>query len=196
MKEILQEISNTLNDINQRDIWDYASILAPLVLSFVATIISICTAIKQNRIGKRQNEIALFEHRIKVLNILNFLLPVAKIIVNDSKKVDEEKIDIGDILATAMQTYKYSTVPFDKHIEFSQVEYFYKNLILDSTSLPYLFKNENTTPILSFLNALNSIASKVCNGDKCDEELALLEKNVCKIEETNIIAKLGKYLEL
>lgn len=193
MEELIREL---IHSIEQRDFWDYASIIAPFVLSFVATIISIYTAIKQNKIGKRQNEIALFESRIKVFDILNFLLPVAREVLDNSKKNDDKKYDVWSILAVAMQTYRYSTMPFDKHIEFSQVEYFYTNLVLESGSLPYLFKNEDTKPIISFLEVLNSIVKKVCDGEECEGEVASLEKSVCEIEERNLIKKLGKYLEL
>lgn len=69
MREVLQEISNILNEMNQRDLWDYAAIIVPLTLSIVAIFISIHTTIKQNKI-------AMFEKRyncfFQIREILNF----------------------------------------------------------------------------------------------------------------------------
>ena len=180
----------------ERDFWDYAAIIAPILLSVIAIVVSIQTALQQNKIGKRQNEITLFEHRFKALSILDFLLPLAKTIIDNTKKDDKEKQDVWDILAIAMQTFKYSTSPFDKKIEFSQVEYFYTNMILEISRLPCLFKNESTESILAFSYAFKSIADNVCNGEDYEEEIFLLQKYVCEIEEKNIMDKLEKYLKL
>ncbi len=203
MEELIKNLITAIEKIGIRDAWDYASIIVPALTAIISVVISVIALRKSNKIGERQNElsekqnnIALFEPRFKVFNILNFLLPVARTILANTNKKDEEQKDNWDILASAMQTYKYSTTPFEKEIEFSQVEYFYTNLVLETGGLTCLFKNENTKPILSFLETLDSIATNVCNDEDCDQEINLLRDIVCEIDESNIMDRLEQYLML
>ncbi len=69
-------------------------------------------------------------------------------------------------------------------------------MILEISRVPCLFKNESTKAILDFSYAFKSIADNVCNGEDYDEEIILLQKYVCEIEEKNIMDKLEKYLKL
>ena len=94
MKELLAELIIAVQSLQQRDLWDYFAIIAPLVLSVVAVWISISTA-------KKQNKIALFEMRYKTVSVLCFLLPVAKEVVNPK----DTEIDDWTTLAMAMNTY-------------------------------------------------------------------------------------------
>lgn len=197
MDVVFKVLIEVFKVIFNRDFWE---IIAPLILSVVAIGVSIHTAIKQNQISERQNEIAekqneiaLFEYRYKVFTILSFLLPVAREIL---KRLEQEDVDVWNVLANSMQTYKYSTSPFETHIEYSQVEYFYTNLILEGGRLPCLFKNENTEQILSFLQIFNDLVSNECTGESCDKEIILLQNAVNKIDESCILERLEKYLML
>ncbi len=203
MGELIHDLIATIEKLGYRDFWDYAAIIVPAATAIISVIISVIALCKSNKIGERQNEIserqnniALFETRSKAFNILNFLLPVARTLLENATKDDEEKEDVWNILASAMQTYKYSTTPFEKDIEFSQVEYFYTNLVLETGGIPYLFKNEDVKSVLSFLEILNSIATNVCNGEEYDQEIKSLRDIVCEIDESNIMEKLEKYLML
>lgn len=60
-------LAEAIYSLGQRDFWDYLAVAAPLVLSAVAIGISIATA-------KKQNQIALFEIRHKVLYTINSFL--------------------------------------------------------------------------------------------------------------------------
>ena len=197
MDFIFKVVAEFFNVIFTQDFW---KIIAPLILSVVAIGVSIHTAIKQNQISERQNEIAekqneiaLFEYRYKAVSILNFLLPVAREIL---KSLEQEEVTIWNILANSMQTYKYSSSPFETNIEYSQVEYFYTNLILEGGRLPCLFKNENTEQILSFLQIFNDLVSNECKGESCDKEIILLQNAVNKIDESYIFERLENYLML
>ena len=174
MEETINELIEIIKTMNSRDGWDYVEIFAPLILSIVAIGISIWTAFRQNQIGERQNNIALFEPRYNTFNILNFLLPVARAISENSKQKDA-KFNTWDILASSMQTYKYSTSPFDVNVDYRQLQYFYTNLILECGRLPCLFKKENTRQITAFLETFNDIVSNVCNGEQLDKKMVLLE---------------------
>lgn len=197
MDVVFKVLIEVFKVIFNRDFWE---IIAPLILSVVAIGVSIHTAIKQNQISERQNEIAekqneiaLFEYRYKVFTILSFLLPVAREIL---KRLEQEDVDVWNVLANSMQTYKYSTSPFETNIEYSQVEYFYTNLILEGGRLPCLFKKENTEQILAFLQIFNALVSNECKGEPCDKEIVLLQNAVNKIDESCILERLEKYLML
>ena len=120
-------------------------------------------------------------------------MPVAREIL---KRLEQEDVDVWNILANSMQTYKYSTSPFETNIEYSQVEYFYTNLILEGGRLPCLFKNENTEQILDFLQIFNVLVSNECKGEPCDKEIILLQNAVNKIDESYVLERLEKYLML
>ena len=49
---MLQEISDILREMNQRDIWDFVAIIAPLLLSVVAIVISLWSSIWLEKIKK------------------------------------------------------------------------------------------------------------------------------------------------
>lgn len=203
MGELIHDLIAIIEKLGHRDFWDYAAIIVPVATAIISVVISVIALCKSNKIGERQNKIserqnniALFEPRSKVFNILDFLLPVARTVLENATKDDGEKEDVWNILASAMQTYKYSTTPFEKDIEFSQVKYFYTNLVLETGGIPYLFKNEDTESILLFLEVLNSIATNVCNGEEFDQEIKSLKNSVCEIDESNIMSKLERYLML
>ena len=198
----MEELIIAVQLLKQRDAWDYVAMFAPLVLSVVAIVVSLCTAHKQTQISKKQNEIAqrqnniaLFEPRYKVFHIVNFLFTVGQKIVNDSKKHNTD-FDIWDNLANSMRAYKYVLSPFDKDIEYSQVEYFYSNLILEVGRLPCLFKDESTEQITNFLQTFNDLVLDVCNSSPYDENLKSLETSLIQIQEHQYLDELEKHLML
>ena len=52
MERVLTELVDAVIDLNNRDYWDYVVILAPIVLSFVAIIISLWNSVWSERIKK------------------------------------------------------------------------------------------------------------------------------------------------
>ena len=125
MKEILQEISSTLNNINQHDIWDYVTIIAPLVLSAVAVYISIRTT-------KKQNKIALFEKRYSCFFQIKVILNFAETITDSPNKI----VVLG--LFDAIWGTSISRLSGDRQIieVKTQLEIIKKDIV----QAPYLFK--------------------------------------------------------
>ena len=205
MKEFIQNVVEVTLVQNSRDFWDYAEIIVPAIISIISTIIAICALCNSNKIGKIQNDISkrqcnieLFEPRYKAFNILGFLLPVAKQLITEHNKTDN-KIDEWDVLACSMQTYKFTTTPYDTDINFNTVNYFFTNLILEVGVLPCLFKNENVETVTAFLRVFDNLVSKIC-GDDTDEiheeDMQELTNYINQIENEHILGKLEKYLYL
>ena len=205
MQSLINEFVVILSKQNPRDFWDYAEIIVPATISIISTIIAILALCNSNKIGKKQNDISerqcnieLFEPRYKAFNILSFLLPVANQLITEHNKTDD-KIDEWGVLACSMQTYKFTTTPYDTDINFNTVNYFFTNLILEVGVLPCLFKNENVETITSFLTVFDNLISKICadNTDEIyEEEIQELTNYVTQIEKEKILGKLEKYLYL
>ena len=164
------------------------STVASLFLSAVAISISIF-------ISSKQNKIALFEHRFNVFNILSFLLSTTKSVVSNSRQENAD-FDTWEILAEAMQTYKYSSSPFDENINFSKLDYFYTHLLLSAVKVSLLFKKVNTKTVILFLETVSSLVSNVSKDQPFDNEIALLGDLIEKIEKEKTMEKLEKFLKL
>jgi len=147
-------------------------------------------------IAEQQNKIALFDKRYYAFSVLNFLLPVAKEIINNSKENQNNELSSWKILASSMQAYKFTNMPFDTDIDFHTVRYFYTNLVLEAVKIDLLFNKEETSDIVSFLEIFDSYVSKVCEGDSYDEEQEALQSIVEKIVNSKIQDRLEEYLKL
>lgn len=183
MEELLSELIANVQLSQQRDLWDYIAIIAPLVLSVVAVWISIGTA-------KKQNKIALFEMRYRVVSILSFLLPVAKELVN-SKEIDD-----WTILATAMDTYKMSATDSSAEFDYPKLDSFYTHLILDAGMVNCLFDKKGTKQIMDFLEEFHEFVSIVCKDEVTEEARADLNKTVSLLEESKTMNKLDGLLKI
>ena len=67
------EIVKAIEKLAEKDILDYLLIIVPIFISFVAIIISITTA-------RKQNKIALFERRFKCLSQMQMLFAFSRVI--------------------------------------------------------------------------------------------------------------------
>ena len=67
----MEDVVNAIEKLSEKDPVDYLLIIIPIILSFLAIIISISTARKQNRI-------ALFEKKYKALCLLNAIINFEK----------------------------------------------------------------------------------------------------------------------
>lgn len=185
MEELLTELITTVQCLQQRDLWDYFAIVAPLVLSVVAVWISISTA-------KKQNKIALFEMRYKVVSVLCFLLPVAKEVVDPKEK----EIDYWTILATAMDTYKMSATDSAAETDYSKLDSFYTHLTFEAGRVGCLFAEKDTKQIMNFLEEFHGFISLVCKDEVTTESRDRLSKAFLSLEKSKIMNKLDAYLKL
>lgn len=185
MKELLVELTIAVQSLQQRDLWDYFAIIAPLVLSVVAVWISISTA-------KKQNKIALFEMRYKTVSILCFLLPVAKEVVNPKDKA----IDDWTTLAVSMNTYKMSTAEAPIEVDYSILDSFYTHLIFEAGKVNCLFAEKETKQITDFLEEFRAFVSLVCKDEVTDESREKLKNTMLLLEESKIMKKLDTSLNL
>lgn len=184
----MEGIIDAIHALKQRDTWDYIAIFAPLILSSVAIWISIRTT-------KKQNKIALFERRFEIFNILGFLLSTTKKVVSN-KKQEKPDFDTWEILAQAMQTYKFCSSPFDTEINYSHLDYFYTNLVLTATKASCLFGKIDTDTIVVFLETFSSLCSDIRDGNPYNDKVETLGKIVDKIEKDKTMIKLEKCLKL
>ena len=185
MKKLLAELIIAVQSLQQRDLWDYFAIIAPLVLSVVAVWISISTA-------KKQNKIALFEMRYKTVSVLCFLLSVAKEVVNQKDK----EIDDWTTLAMAMNTYKMSTAEASVEVDYSKLDSFYTHLTFEAGKVNCLFAEKETKQITDFLEEFHTFVSLVCKNKVTDESREKLKNTVLLLEKSKIMKKLDVSLKL
>lgn len=195
---IEEQFALLLNSL-ERDFWDYAAIIIPAAISIISIAISVIALCRsndigeqQNKISEKQNNIALFEHRFKAFKTLAFLLSVARMMLESKNKTEA----VQNILTSGMLTYEGSAPPVDTPVDFSRVYRFYTDLTLEIGRAPFLFRDENTEVILSFSASLFSIVSNVYTGKSYEEEIISLKSYVLKIDESNLMLKLEKYLML
>jgi hypothetical protein len=113
--------------MNQRDVWDFVAIIAPLLLSVVAVYISVRTT-------KKQNKIALFEKRYSCFFPIRVILNFAETITDTPNK----KVVLG--LFDAFWGTSVSRMSGDRQtIEAkTQLETIKKDIV----QAPYLYKHK------------------------------------------------------
>lgn len=184
MDEILQELVEIVKTLNQRDFWDYAAIIAPLILSVVAIVISIYSI-------HEQNKIALFDKRYKANDILVFLMSaVSKIVDGSVNEIKREYLD------TVIETYKTISTVGGETFSTKKYSDVYVGLIFEAGKSVNIFKlnkdeNEKITKFLIKFQEYvsNAYANKVTN----DVEL---KKAYNQLVELHIEKKMEKQMKI
>lgn len=180
-EDFLKLINEIFQPIFERDFWDYASIIAPFVVSCVAVFISLYSLHKQNKI-------ALFDKRYKAFNILSFLMETARVII----KTEETKTKL--ILYKNMETYRSTMTPNNKAANGNDVSSFYAGLIFEAGKIEHLFKVKNVSKVVKFLLAFNDLISSTYTKTSYENEINQLRNMLLEIEKMNIIKTLIKQL--
>jgi len=182
MNEIIKELIDVIKEMNQRDLWDYVAIIAPILLSVVAIFISIYTVRKQTKTD-------LFEKRYAIIYILGFLL-------EGTKTVLSEKIQAKDFWAMGMYNYKSINSLPESDYKNDEVLNFYFSLTLEIMKINCFFPERKLKNINKFSEAfMRYISNLFCDRDTKEDEKQLKEI-LDLLEKEKSIDKLDKSLKI
>lgn len=193
----MDELIPILEQMAQKTLVDYLAIIAPLVLSVVAIVISISTT-------RKQNKIALFEKRYEaasqIATLLSFLKSIESIEVEGSLSANDEvrraKI-IDKVNFNFLMWNRVFCGGLSKDLDLNTNLILFHNKIKaieeSKESIQYLCTNppkRNTTLIRSLMEYMTCIIEANCDHTK------LLDENNLKILEKRYqeIMKEGPYL--
>lgn len=167
----------------ERDFWDYAAIIAPLVLSVIAIAISIYSI-------QKQNKISLFDKRYRACDSLFFLMSVVKQIADGNVKKKSKK----DYLDEVIEAYKSFSIEQEVISNCKDSSSIYVRLIFESGKIGYLFKSVSIQKIIAFLKEFDCYASEIYKGNQPDEKPLIYTYNL--LVDEDIQGKLEKQLRL
>ncbi len=181
---LISEKFELLLKMFERDAWDYAAIIAPILLSVVAIVISIYSIYKQNKLN-------LFEKRYKSFCILSFLLSVANDIVNQER--NEEK----DILYFSRNTYLKIDSKCDTSNE-NDIEClsFYSQLYYEILTINCLYRSNKIKDINTFVELFYKYISNVFADEDTKRSKAKLKEIIILLEKKKSFEKLNKSLAI
>lgn len=184
MEDLIKELIEVVRQSNQTSVFEHLIMWIPILFSLIAIIISICVAHKQNKI-------ALFEKRFKVIHVIGFLLELAKNIL----------LDEGDgkgLLKGGKEFYSSKNIIHsnDSNNEYDVLNFYY-DMNFEATKVNFLYPKEKSKKVNAFLEAFLEYASKVLRGGNItNEDKKLLKEKTELIKNENSMSKLEKYLKL
>lgn len=184
MEDLIRELIEVIKQSNQASLFDCCVTIAPILFSLIAIIISICVAYKQNKI-------ALFEKRFKVVHIIGFLLELAK-------NIQSEKYNDKELLKSGKEFYSAKNIiQSNNSDEDYDVLNFYYDMNFEATKVNFLFPKKKSKKINEFLDAFLKYASKVLrnNSITTEDKILLIEKTE-SIEKNKIMTALEHHLKL
>ena len=155
----------------------------PIILSFLAILVTLYTVNKQNRI-------ALFEIRYKAYNVFSYLLSVTDTILK------EDVSNTNVVLYHSMETYRSIVSLSDTLPNSNDVSSFYTGLVFEVGKAEHIFKKKYTNNIMHFLIAFNNLVSSIYAKKSYEIEIEQLRNAYYKLEKDNIAQKIKKYLKV
>lgn len=126
-----------------------------LFFSALAIFVSIRTA-------KKQNKLSLFDKRYDVFHTLNFLIVVAKKIIDNTEKNEKE------ILKTCRNNYFEVNFLNIQNCDNNDLSSFYHNLCLSAAKANCLFRKKHINTYNKFLNAFINYFPNAIDGKDTD----------------------------
>ena len=196
MEKLLKDLIDTIYMSHQYHCVDYISMFVTLFATVISIAISVFALIesikngkRQNEIGDKQNQIALFELRYQVVSILSFIIETIK------TTFLYEDTDKPLVLYSAMQTYLSIATGTNQNM-YKEETAFYTGLIFEAGKVQYLFKDEEKNILMEFLlesrNYIEEIYMKEYNEERAKKIKELLQN----IEDKKIMIKINEYMEI
>lgn len=180
---MLQELTDVVEVLNQKIIWEHLLAIAPILASGVAIVVSIKTA-------RLQNKIALFEKRYRVVCIFSFLMAIG------NHLIECDEAQVKTFLESGMNSY-YETSSYVNHTSVTQDYYsFYTGLVLEVAQIKCLFKNKEIALVENFTNKLLCCVECVYKGENSAAKRQELADIYLQIKKYKLTEKMDKSLKL
>ena len=180
--KLFEDKTEWISQLLERDFWDYAAIITPIVLSVVAIIISIYSLQQQNRI-------ALFDKRYSACMSLFFLMSVIKQIAEQNVTKSEK-----DYFKDAVAAYQSVSVAQDVTIQSKDTSSTYTRLVLEAGKICHLYNTVDNEIIVDFLESVDYYVSNIYKGNQPDNKQLIATYN--RLVEDDIQSKLEKQLKI
>lgn len=190
MDSLLQELNEIIRNASQRDWVDYVAIFVPLGATIISLVISILALLNSNKIGKQQNNIALFDKRYRALNVLGHLLSTTQILLQ--RDISDTKIT----LYGAMETYRSSTTLTDTIPKGDDVLSFYTGLVFEAGKVEHLFQDTDIKPVMDFLAAFYELVANTYTKKEFEAEVKSLKRSYMELQKTGTMNALEKITTL